>query len=63
VVTDRVVGARAVGSGAPITLPVDRPSTQRVVLVREGGRWLVAEVRDQDSAADNTSRTSSSSKS
>ena len=53
----------AVGSGAPVSLPVDRPSTRRVVLVREGARWVVAEVRDQDSAAASTSRTSSSSKS
>ena len=63
VVTDRVVGAAAVGSGAPVSLPVDRPSTRRVVLVREGAGWVVAEVRDQDSAAASTSRTSSSSKS
>ena len=63
VVTDRVVGAEAVGSGAPVSLPVDRPSTRRVVLVREGEGWVVAEVRDQDSAAASTSRTSSSSKS
>jgi hypothetical protein len=63
VVVDRVVGARAVGSGGPVTLPVDRPSTRRVVLVRTGGAWRVAAARDQDSAADSTSRTSSSSKS
>lgn len=63
VVTDRVVGAEAVGSGSPVALPVDRPSTRRVVLVRDEGTWVVAEVRDQDSAAVSTSRTSSSSKS
>ena len=67
VVTDRVVGAEAVGAGAPVALPVARPSTRRVVLVRDGsgddGRWVVAAVRDQDSAAASTSRTSSSSKS
>ncbi|MBD3926077.1 hypothetical protein IEZ26_15745 [Nocardioides cavernae] len=63
VVTDRVVGAEAVGSGASVSLPVERPSTRRVALVREGARWVVAEVRDQDSAAVSTSRTSSSSKS
>jgi hypothetical protein len=62
-VTDRVVGAEAVGSGAPVSLPVDRSSTRRVVLVRAGARWVVEEVRDQDSAAASTSRTSSSSKS
>ncbi|GIM63942.1 hypothetical protein Pve01_81890 [Planomonospora venezuelensis] len=63
VVTDRVVGAEAVGAGEPVALPVARPSTRRVVLVRQDGSWLVAEVRDQDSAAASTSRTSSSSKS
>jgi hypothetical protein len=71
VVTDRVVGAEAVGAGEPVALPVARPSTRRVVLIRlnenqdegDDGRWLVAEVRDQDSAAVSTSRTSSSSKS
>ena len=67
VVTDRVVGAEAVGAGEPVALPVARPSTRRVVLVREDEvddeAWLVAEVRDQDSAAASTSRTSSSSKS
>jgi hypothetical protein len=63
VVTDRVVGAEAVGRGAPVSLPVDRPSTRRVALVRTGAGWVVAEVRDQDSAAASTSRTSSSSKS
>jgi hypothetical protein len=66
VVTDRVVGAeavRAAGSGAVVALPVGRPSTRRVVLVREGATWLVAEVRAQDSAVASTSRTSSSSKS
>lgn len=65
VVTDRVVGGRAVGRGAPspITLPADRASTRRVVVVRQGGQWLVAEARDQASAAASTSRTSSSSKS
>ena len=66
-VTDRAVGGTAVGAGTPVALPVGRPSTRRVVLVREGGRWLVARVRDggraQDSAAASTSRTSSSSKS
>ena len=67
VVTDRVVGAEAVGAGAPVALPVARPSTRRVVLVRDGGRdegrWVVTAVRVQDSAAASTSRTSSSSKS
>jgi hypothetical protein len=63
VVTDRVVGGSAVGGAAPVALPADRASTQRVVLVRQRGRWLVAEARDQASAAASTSRTSSSSKS
>ena len=63
VVTDRVVGGRAVGGSAPVALPADRASTRRVVLRREGGRWLVVEARDQASAAASTLRTSSSSKS
>ncbi|RYC07168.1 hypothetical protein [Nocardioides zhouii] len=63
VVTDRVVGGRAVGGGAPVALPADRASTRRVVLRRDDGRWLVVEARDQASAAASTVRTSSSSKS
>ncbi len=63
VVTDRVVGGRAVGGGSAVALPADRASTRRIVLVRAGERWLVAEARDQASAAASTSRTSSSSKS
>ena len=63
VVTDRVVGGEAVGGEAPIALPADRASQRRIVLVRAGGSWLVAEARDQASAAASTSRTSSSSKS
>jgi hypothetical protein len=63
VVTDRVVGGRAVGGSTPVALPADRASTRRVVLRREGGRWRVVEARDQASAAASTLRTSSSSKS
>ena len=62
-VTDRVVGGRAVGGSTPVALPADRASTRRVVLRRDGGRWLVVEARDQASAAASTVRTSSSSKS
>lgn len=62
-VTDRVVGGRAVGGPAPVTLPADRASTRLIVLVRAGESWLVAEARDQASAAASTSRTFSSSKS
>ena len=62
-VTDRVVAGRAVGGTRPVALPTDRASTRRVVLVRPGRTWLVAEARDQASAAASTSRTSSSSKS
>lgn len=63
VVTDRLVGGSAVGGAAPVALPADRASTRRVVLAHQRGRWVVAEARDQDSAAASTSRTSSSSKS
>jgi hypothetical protein len=63
VVTDRVVGGRAVGGASPIALPADHATTRRIVLVRQEARWLVAEASDQASAAASTSRTSSSSKS
>ena len=63
VVTDRVVAGRVVGGPAPVALPSDRASVRRVVLVRPDRAWLVAEARDQTSAAASTSRTSSSSKS
>ena len=43
-VTDRVVGAVAVGHGHRVKLPADRADRRRVSLVRRGGRWLVAEV-------------------
>ena len=45
-VTDRVVGAHAVGRGEPIPLPRDRPSTRMVSLRRVSGVWLVEEVTD-----------------
>ena len=63
VVTDRVVAGRVVGGPVPVALPSDRASVRRVVLVRPDREWLVAEARDQASAAASTSRTSSSSKS
>jgi len=68
VVTDRVVGGRAVGATSSVALPGDRASTRRVVLIHTGEQWLVAEASDraspdQASAAASTSRTSSSSKS
>lgn len=46
-VTDRVVGGAAVGGARPVALPADRASTRRVVLVRSGEQWVVAEARDQ----------------
>ena len=67
VVTDRVVGGVAVGADADVPLPVGRPSTRHVVLLRRGGTWLVGRVSPvpaaQPSAAASTSRTSRSSKS
>ena len=63
VVTDRMVGGEAVGGATPVALPADRASTRRIVLVRKGEAWVVAETRDQASAAASTSWTSSSSKS
>lgn len=43
VVTDRLVGAVAVGPGVRRPLPRDRASTRRVVLVRGVGEWRVAQ--------------------
>ena len=67
-VTDRVVGGVAEGEGRRVVLPRDRPNTRHVVLVRDGGTWLVDRVSEgsgsaQPSAAASTSRTSRSSKS
>ncbi len=45
VVTDRLASAVAVGGGRRLPLPRDRPSRHTVELVRQGGDWLVAEVR------------------
>lgn len=44
-VTDRLVGAVAVGRGHRVMLPVDRADRRQVVLVRREGRWLVKSVR------------------
>jgi hypothetical protein len=46
-VVDRVVGAHAVGDGARMALPRDRPSTRVISLRRVSGAWRVEEVRDQ----------------
>jgi hypothetical protein len=46
-VTDRISGGAAVGGTTPVALPADRASSRRVVLVRPGERWLVAEVLDR----------------
>ncbi len=45
-VTDRVVGAHAVGRGVRISLPQDRPSTRVISLRRVSGAWRVEEVTD-----------------
>jgi hypothetical protein len=62
-VTDRVVGGVVVGDAGDTPLPRDRPSTRTLALRRVDGEWLMANVSDQDSAADSTSRTSTSWKS
>ncbi len=43
VVTDRLVGAVAVGPGVRRPLPRDRASTRRIVLVRRAGEWRVVQ--------------------
>jgi hypothetical protein len=57
VVTDRLTGAVAVGPGVRLRLPRDRATTRRVVLVREGGEWRVAQSVEGASAARTTSWT------
>ena len=44
VVTDRVARVEVSGAGGTRTLPRDRASTRRIVLVRTAGRWQVASV-------------------
>lgn len=63
VVTDRVVGASAVGRRGRATLPEDDWSTRTVVLVRVEEQWRVAEARDQErplASTDVTSRSENS---
>lgn len=63
VVTDRLVGGTAVGAGHRVALPRDGWSTRTVVLVRGGGVWRVADVRDQPrpvASTDVTSRSANS---
>jgi hypothetical protein len=43
VVTDRLTGAVATGPGVRRALPRDHATTRRVVLVRGGGEWRVAQ--------------------
>jgi hypothetical protein len=59
-VTDRLVGAFAVGPGGRLPLPRDTWSTRVVVLLRMGERWRVAEVLDQARPAASTDVTSRS---
>jgi hypothetical protein len=47
VVTDRLTGAVAVGSGVRRDLPADRASTHTVALRRIAGEWRVSSVRDE----------------
>ncbi|MBD8869869.1 hypothetical protein IE331_09555 [Nocardioides sp. MJB4] len=44
-VTERLVGATAVGTAVRLRLPRDRPSRRTVTLVRRAGEWLVREAR------------------
>ena len=60
-VTDRVsAGAAAVRPGVDWPLPRDRWTTRRVVLVRVGERWRVAEVTGQARPVATTAETSGS---
>jgi hypothetical protein len=57
VVTDRLTGAVAVGPGVRLPLPRDGFTTRRVVLVRAGEEWLVAQSFEGASPARTTSWT------
>lgn len=59
VVTDRLVGAEAVGSGDRRVLPHDQATTRTLVFRRTGGRWLLASAQDRPVAS--TAATSGSS--
>jgi hypothetical protein len=48
-VTDRVVGGVAVGPESATALPQGVPVHRQVTLVRVGGEWLVADVRERSS--------------
>lgn len=45
VVTDRLVGARAVAAGAEVALPNDLATTRRLVFRKAGSAWLLASAR------------------
>ena len=60
VVTDRVVGATAIGRSGRAALPRDGWSTRTVVLARDGDEWQVAEVLDQARPVASTDVTSRS---
>ena len=62
-VTDRIVGGVVTGDAGGTPLPRDRPTTRTLALRRVSGVWLMVTARDQASAADRTSRTSTSWKS
>lgn len=62
-VTDRVAGGVVLGAASRPSLPRDRASVRTLTLARVDGAWLMVTVRDQDSAAASTSRTSTSWKS
>lgn len=62
-VTDRIVGGVVTGDADGTPLPRDRASTRTLTLRLVDGVWLMATARDQASAADSTSRTSTSWKS
>lgn len=63
VVTDRLARASIVGPGGRVSMPRDRWSRRRVVLIRIWGTWRAAEVRNQPrpaASADVTSRSRNS---
>jgi hypothetical protein len=60
VVTDRLVGAVAVGRGREVALPRDGESTRRLAFRRTGGRWVLASAQEVARPVASTASTSGS---
>ncbi|KRB73035.1 hypothetical protein ASE01_19865 [Nocardioides sp. Root190] len=62
VVTDRLVGAVAIGDGREVSLPRDGETTRRLSFRKVGGRWVLAAVQEVARPVASTASTSRSAK-